>query len=144
MQHGLGHGTLTMFFIMIVSGLLSAMYIWADQLSDVRLSLNDFYMSFLMASWMLVGMGLVERSLSLMGVGTALVVVSLYFIRNQLFVGQGQYIQGMIPHHSMAIFMSKKLLEKGGKQAGSRLNRLAKDIIRTQRDEINLMKSFKA
>jgi len=30
-----------MFFIMIISGLLSTMNLWVDKLDDIRISLND-------------------------------------------------------------------------------------------------------
>jgi uncharacterized protein (DUF305 family) len=45
---------------------------------------------------------------------------------------------GMIPHHSMAIHMSKKLLEKE-----NNIEDLAKNIIKTQEEEIIYMKSIK-
>jgi hypothetical protein len=37
-----------MFFIMIISGLLSTMNVWVDKISDIRLGLNDLYMILLM------------------------------------------------------------------------------------------------
>jgi G:T-mismatch repair DNA endonuclease (very short patch repair protein) len=44
--------------------------------------------------------------------GSFLVVISILLIRFQLFVSQDQYLIGMIPHHSMAIFLSKKQIER--------------------------------
>jgi uncharacterized protein (DUF305 family) len=46
-------------------------------------------------------------------------------------VSAEQYIQGMIPHHSMAIYMSKKVLDKNG----AALNDLARSIITSQEAE---------
>jgi uncharacterized protein (DUF305 family) len=42
---------------------------------------------------------------------------------------------GMIPHHSMAIHMSKKLLEKK-----NNIKPFLQEIITTQENEINFMK----
>jgi hypothetical protein len=37
---------------------------------------------------------------------------NIWCIRNQFLITERQYKLGMIPHHSMAVHMSKKLLEK--------------------------------
>jgi len=42
---------------------------------------------------------------------------------------------GMIPHHSMAVHMSKKLLEKE-----NNISRFVKDIIKKQENEIIILK----
>jgi uncharacterized protein (DUF305 family) len=57
-------------------------------------------------------------------------------IRTQFLISESQYKMGMIPHHSMAIHMSRKLLEKGNISISSFL----KNIIKTQENEIILMK----
>jgi uncharacterized protein (DUF305 family) len=49
-----------------------------------------------------------------------------------------QYILGMIPHHSMAILMSKRLLEN----QPLLLNTFVSNIITTQEKEIEYMKQF--
>jgi uncharacterized protein (DUF305 family) len=43
----------------------------------------------------------------------------------------------MIPHHSMAVHMSKKLLEKE-----NNISSFVKNIIKTQEDEINYLKNL--
>ena len=47
-----------MFFIMLLSGFLTTMNVWADSIKDVRFSLNDLYMTLLMTGWMFMFMGL--------------------------------------------------------------------------------------
>ena len=101
-----------MFFIMILSGLLSTMNMWVDKLDDVRFSINDAYMILLMTGWMFLFMGLVDGESTIIFIGGLLVVVNLWCIRTQFLVSEEQYKSGMIPHHSMAIHMSKRLLEK--------------------------------
>ena len=54
---------LVMFIIMIFSGLLSTMNIYADKLSDIRLSLNDLYMTLLMTGWMFAFMGIFYKNI---------------------------------------------------------------------------------
>ena len=126
-----------MFFIMILSGLLSTMNVFANSPSDIRLSLNDLYMILLMTGWMFFFMGIYYKDI--IGVfGLILVLVNLWCIRTQFMIDQKQYLLGMIPHHSMAIFMSKKLLEK--KNSISSISDFLRNIILTQNSEIQYMK----
>ena len=136
MQH-MGTGNVAMFFIMVVSGLLSTMNVWADSLDDMRFSLNDLYMTLLMTGWMFFFMGLHSWDLVNFAFGLVLVLVSLWLIRTQFMITESQYIAGMIPHHSMAIHMSKNLLGKS-----PRLTPFLDKIITTQRDEIVFMKTL--
>lgn len=126
--------TLEMIIIMILSSLLSTMNIWVDKLDHMRLSLNDLYMTMLMTGWMLFFMGIYYGEVTNITIGISLVITSIYLIRTQSFIGERQYLSGMIPHHSMAIHMSKKLLEKGS------LEPLLKNIVDTQNKEIEYMK----
>jgi len=133
MNHG-NHYT-TMFFIMVLSGLLSTMNIWADKPDDIRFSLNDLYMTLLMTGWMFLFMGLIDNILSIILIGITLVIANTWCIRNQFFINETQYKLGMIPHHSMAIHMSKKLLEKENK-----ITPFLKNIINVQENEIVFLK----
>lgn len=111
------------------------MNIWSDQWDDMRLSVNDVYMVLLMAGWMLFFMGIVDYDPFIAILGLLIVVCSVWAIRTQFLVSERQYRLGMIPHHSMAIHMSKKLLEKE-----NTLHDLLINIIRTQRKEIIQLK----
>jgi hypothetical protein len=125
-----------MFIIMILSGLLSTMNVWADSFGDIRYSLNDVYMILLMTGWMFLFMGLFYKDFTPFVIGGVLVVVNLWCIRTQFMITEEQYVLGMIPHHSMAIHMSKALLQKQ-----TTLGEFATDIIETQRKEIDFMKT---
>lgn len=137
---------LVMFIIMIISGLLSTMNIYADKLSDIRWSVNDVYMILLMTGWMIALMAIYYKNLHMFILGCVLVVFNIWAIRSQFMISESQYILGMIPHHSMAIHMSKKLIEK---KENSIMNRnsintitdFLKNIIYTQTQEIEFMKS---
>jgi len=125
----------SMFFIMILSGLLSTMNVYADSLSDIRLSLNDAYMILLMTGWMFFFMGIYHGNNNNIYFGLALVLINLWCIRTQFMIDEKQYLLGMIPHHSMAVYMSKKLLTQKN-SLGDFLN----NIVSTQQNEIAYMK----
>ena len=124
-----------MFFIMVISGLLSTMNVWVDKLDDIRFSLNDVYMTLLMTGWMFFFMGLIYQEINVFFIGLSLVIVNIWCIRNQFLITETQYKLGMIPHHSMAVHMSKKLLEKE-----NNISPFIKNIIKTQEDEILFLK----
>ena len=129
-----------MFFIMILSGLLSTMNIWVDKLDDIRFSINDGYMILLMSGWMFLFMGLFNKEKKIFMIGLLLVIANIWFIRNQFLVSENQFKLGMIPHHSMAIHMSKKLLNKN-KNNNIGIQKFLKNIIKTQENEIKFMKA---
>lgn len=128
-----------MFLIMIISGILSTMNIWVDKYSDIRFNLNDIYMILLMTGWMFLLMGLLYQEFKILIIGLLMVVVMIWCIRTQFMVSINQYKLGMIPHHSMAIHMSRKLLEKENKK-DMNLSSFLKNIIKTQENEIMFMK----
>ena len=129
------HNYIVMFIIMILSGLLSTMNIWVDKVDDIRISLNDAYMTLLMTGWMFLFMGIVYEELSVFCIGVLLVIVNIWCIRNQILITESQYKLGMIPHHSMAVHMSKRLLEKENS-----MPKFIKNIIKTQEEEISILK----
>lgn len=127
-----------MFFIMIASGLLSTMNVWADKLDDVRFSINDVYMTLLMSGWMFLFMGLIYREPAIAFIGLSLIIINILCIRNQFLINETQYKLGMIPHHSMAVHMSKKILEK---ENNIPISEFAKNIIKNQENEIKFLKN---
>ena len=134
-----------MLLIMFISGLLSTMNIWVDKISDIRFHLNDVYMALLMCGWMLVIMGIYYINASILMIGIVFTIITIICIRKQIFIDETQYLKGMIPHHSMAVLMSKRLLEKEKKNNNiqnnliSNVNKFAQNIIKTQNDEIKFM-----
>ena len=129
------HHYVIMFFIMVLSGLLSTMNVWVDKVDDIRFSINDAYMTLLMTGWMFLFMGLIYKETSVFFLGLLLTLVNIWCIRNQFLVTETQYKLGMIPHHSMAVHMSRKLLEKEND-----MSQFVENIIKTQEDEITILK----
>ena len=135
MNHNSMNHYSVMFFIMILSGLLSTMNMWVDKYDDIRFSINDAYMILLMTGWMFLFMGIVYKEMKIVMIGLLLVMINIWCIRTQFMVSENQYKLGMIPHHSMAIHMSKKLLEKK-----NNIPYFLENIINTQEQEIAFMK----
>jgi len=129
---------IVMFVIMILAGLLTTMNVWVDKWSDIRWSINDIYMTLLMTGWMFLFMGVYYREWIIIVIGVVFVVSNIWCIRNQFLVTNEQYILGMIPHHSMAVLMSKKLIQN----QPPLLNDFVSDIITTQEKEIEYMKQL--
>lgn len=138
MKHNNYNHYIVMFCIMILSGLLTTMNVWVDKWDDIRFSINDIYMTLLMTGWMFLFMGLYYSEIYIVCIGVFLVVSNILCIRTQFMVTNKQYILGMIPHHSMAILMSKKLIQHQHQQPS--LNDFVSNIIATQEKEIEYMK----
>lgn len=60
---------------------------------------------------------------------------SLFLMRNQTTIDDVDYMEGMIPHHSIAILTSKR-----AKISDPRVRKLADEIIKAQEKEIKEMK----
>ena len=127
-----------MFIIMFMSGILSTMNVWVDKYQDIRLSINDVYMTLLMTGWMFFFMGIFYLDKPIILFGLTLLLLMFWCIRTQFLVNQSQYIMGMIPHHSMALHMSKKLLT-----TKPVIEPFLIHLIHTQEKEIDYMKMIK-
>lgn len=131
---------LQMTIYMIMAGLLSSMYIWSDKISDVRISLNDAYMISLMTGWMLLFMNM-NNNLLMSLISVIIITISFIAIRKQYGIDKNQFFRGMIPHHSMAVHMSRQLLNKNV-ELNNTEKTLIDNIIKSQEKEIELMKQL--
>ena len=66
----------------------------------------------------------------------ALLGMFTYLYRKQIFIDDKQYLEGMIEHHSMAVFQSEEILKKTDNYD---VAKLAKNIIQIQNDELKFM-----
>ena len=131
------HSVMFMLICSVIAGYGSTMNIWVDKWEDVSFSINDFYMVGLMTGWMFFFMGLFTLRFAKCIFGLIFVILFFILIRTQAFVTEIQYLKGMIPHHSMAIMMSKRLEMKPNS-----IQHLLDQIIQTQQKEIHIMKSY--
>ncbi|NBP57507.1 DUF305 domain-containing protein [bacterium] len=69
----------------------------------------------------------------------ALLSMFTYLYRKQIAINDKQYLEGMIEHHSMAVFMSDEILKKTDSYD---VAKLAKNIIQTQNDELQIMSNL--
>jgi hypothetical protein len=124
-----------------IAGYLSTMNIWTVNIKHVRWHLNDLYMVLLMTSWMLVLGYLLLRNHMINSkvvfiIAILFIVIIIYAIRKQFLIDDKNFLNGMIPHHSMAILMAKRIKEK---TKDPRIIKLANEIIKSQSEEINQM-----
>ena len=66
----------------------------------------------------------------------ALIALFTYLYRKQIAINDKQYLEAMIEHHSMAVFMSDEILKKSDNYD---VAKVAKNIIQTQNDELQFM-----
>lgn len=130
--------------IMIISsllaGFLSSMNVFTTKFDDMRLHVNDFYMITLMTSLMIlfhfIMTGNKDNNISFWLIISILIFVC---IRTQFLVNDEQFLNGMIPHHSMALLMSKKIVLT---TKNNRIKKLAQSIIDSQTQEIKEMNNI--
>jgi len=78
-------------------------------------------------------------SLNLYAILFALLAMFVYLYRTQTAINDKQYLEGMIEHHSMALFTSQEILKKTDNYD---VAKLAKNIISQQTDELRVMKDL--
>ena len=123
------------------------MYSMADRWSHVYINLSNVYMTGLMAGSMLPIMLLTMPGMfKNKKMNAALWVASVVFLglfwvllRNEVGVGDRQFMRAMIPHHSAAIQMCKE-----SSVTDPRVKKLCEDIVSSQESEIQLMKKLLA
>lgn len=121
------------------------MYLNTYQIDHVYFSEMRLYMTILSTAVMAVVMlGFMLHMLEdkKMNIGILLVSVlvfgsSFYLMRNQTTIDDVDYMQGMIPHHSIAILTSGR-----ADIEDPRVRKLADDIIKAQEKEIKEMKKL--
>jgi hypothetical protein len=138
-----------LFIVMFIVGILfNPMNILAYSFSDLYLSLTLIYGGLLMASNMIwshqivnyLSMGHFNKTIFLCGI--CLSFFSAFLLRSQLFVSSDNWLRRMIGHHSTALTTTNQLLKNKKYLENENIFRLAKDIIYTQKSEIETMKNF--
>ena len=135
-----------MFIVMVIIGMLfNPMNILAYRFTDLYISQTLFYGGLLMASNMIWAHEIIHYlsmghfNMLVFSVGIILSIVVSILLRQQLFVDDKQWLKRMISHHSTALTTSHKIYNK---TSNPKLKKLAKEIIDTQENEIQLMKSM--
>lgn len=126
--------TVAMFFLMYLHSYQILDHAW---FSETRL-----FMALIMASAMIVIMlGYMLRmypnrraNLAIFAFAILLFAAALWLVRSQVTVTDVDYMEGMIPHHSIAVLTSERAQIRD-----PRVRKLADDIIEAQRREIREM-----
>lgn len=133
--------------MMLVSFIImySVMFMNVAEFDHIMFSTMRTYMTILMIAPMAVFMMLFmwgmykNKTLNFVIIGVAILVfsVTFYMMRNQTGISDIDYMKGMIPHHSSAILTSEESDLKDPETI-----ELAEEIIKTQKEEIALMKDL--
>jgi magnesium-transporting ATPase (P-type) len=119
------------------------MYLHTYAIDHVFFSETRLYMNFIMTSVMALVMLWFMRHMytnkklnwMIIGGSTVLFVITLFLVRSQTLVDDVDYMEAMIPHHSIAILTSER-----AQISDPRVRELADSIIEAQREEIAEMK----
>ena len=134
------------FFLMLAASLVAmyvVMYLNVYEWDHVYFSLTRLYMALLMLVPMtLIMMGFMwsmypdkRRNALIMGGSLVLFAVVTFMVRTQVFVDDQLWMKAIIPHHSIAILVSKRATIKDPE-----VRALADSIISAQQREIGQMK----
>lgn len=121
------------------------MYLHTYAWEHVFFSETRLYMTLLMTAvmavvmlWFMRGMYTDQRmNRSIVLASVVLFVVATYLVRSQILVDDVDYMEAMIPHHSIAILTSER-----ADISDPRVQELADEIIAAQRREIAEMKQL--
>lgn len=108
--------------------------------SEMRLYmtiLSTCVMAIVMLAFMLHMLKDKKINLAIVGVSVLVFATSFYLMRNQTTIDDVDYMQGMIPHHSIAILTSGR-----ANIEDPRVRKLADEIIEAQEREIKEMKEL--
>ncbi len=122
-----------------------AMFLNIDRLSHYHNSLTRVYMSLLMVAPMAVSMMLLmgkmfpspKKNKIIISVSLLVMVLAFAGLRNQVPIGDVQYMKAMIPHHSSAIMVSRN-----ANITNPQVKELSLQIIRSQEEEIAEMEQL--
>ncbi len=126
------------FFVMY-----AIMYLNVDRFDHFYINMTRFYMTLLMVSAMALLMFGMMRTMyqdrklnSIIAIAAvAVFILALIGVRTQTAIGDVHYMKGMVPHHSIAIMVSKNAHLKDPE-----VKKLAQSIIDAQEKEITQMK----
>ena len=122
-----------------------AMYLNTYSIDHIFFSEMRLYMNLLMTAIMMLVMFYfmsqmyTDRKINtyIVGGSISLFLIALFLIRSQTLVDDVDYMEAMIPHHSIAILTSER-----AQISDPRVRKLADEIIKAQRQEIAEMKEL--
>ena len=119
--------------------------IMVNSRTDITNNIGKAYMATIMGLFMvLLEVMMHDHQYSVLSLNLYAIVIAglalfVYLYIKQVAINDKQYLEGMIEHHSMGILTSEEILKKTDNYD---VTKLAKNIIQTQQDEINIMKNL--
>lgn len=138
------HTMIVMFVASFAIQYLFMNTIMVNSRAEITNSLGKAYISVIMALLMVSSEVMMhDHQYSVLSTRTyvgifGFVAIFIYLYRNQIGIGDKQYLEEMIEHHSMALLTSSRILEKTNNY---NVAKLAKNILQKQQDEIIEMQS---
>lgn len=141
------YGSFAVQLLLSAAAMYLAMYLMIASAADFYLNLNTLYMTAAMVAPMGVLMlALMPSMFPRRGLNIALyvlfglmLVVGVWFTRQQVFVGNEEFLRSMIPHHSGAVLMCRQT-----KATDPEIIALCDGITRSQEAEIDQMRAILA
>jgi hypothetical protein len=141
----IAHTMLVMFIGSFIIQYFVMPTIMVQEFSDITNNIGKAYMATIMGLLMILLEVLMHDhqynvfSLHYYGFIVLALLLFVYLYKKQLYIGDNQYLEGMIEHHSMALLTSEEVLKKTNDY---NIAKIAKNIIETQQDELQRMKSL--
>ncbi|MDR6368762.1 hypothetical protein J2795_001000 [Chryseobacterium bernardetii] len=137
------YGQFVLMALVMFCAMYILMYAMIDSLKNLISNINNLYMALLMTSVMLlIELWIMRKMYTSRAINWAIVVIAIasgifswFGIREQMNVDDRQFVKSMIPHHAAAILMAEK-----AHLTDPQLITLQKNILKTQSEEIKLMK----
>ncbi|RTY89838.1 DUF305 domain-containing protein [Flavobacterium sp. GT3R68] len=135
---------LALMIVLSFAAMYALMYAMVDIFANVIPNVNQFYMAGLMTMPMIIleviimgGMYKNKKwNISLITIASIGLILFFIGIRQQIGVGDKQFLKSMIPHHAAAILMGKE-----ASVTDPEIKELIKNIITSQQAEIDQMKA---
>lgn len=130
----IGTSMIAMFFLMYLHSYELINHAWFSETRLFMTMIMGGAMIIIMLAFMLNMYKNKKANMSIFGGGLLLIILSIWLVRSQTTVTGSDYMEGMIPHHSIAILTSERANIKD-----KRVRKLADEIIAAQLREIKEM-----
>jgi len=122
---------IAMFFLMYTHSYQIIDHFWFSETRLFMTIIMGGSMIIIMLLYMLNMYQSKKANIAIFGLGALMIIGAIWLVRSQVTVTDTDYMEGMIPHHSIAILTSER-----AKIKDVRVRKLADDIIKAQRKEI--------
>jgi len=130
----IGTSMIAMFFLMYLHSYELIDHAWFSETRLFMTMIMGGAMIIIMLAFMLNMYRSKTANISIMSGGFLLIIISIWLVRSQSTVSGTDYMEGMIPHHSIAILTSER-----ANIQDKRVRKLADEIIKAQKREIKEM-----